>query len=45
MLYKFWKNYRFPIILFISIIIGSLIGLILGDNTSYLEQVVNLSIL
>lgn len=44
MLYKFWKNYRFPIILFISIIIGSLIGLILGDNTSYLEPIGNIFI-
>lgn len=44
MLYKFWKNYRFPIILFISIIIGSLLGLVLGDKTSYLEPIGNIFI-
>lgn len=37
MLYRVWKNYRFPIILFISIIIGSIIGIIMGEDAKILE--------
>lgn len=34
---KVWKCYRFPIILFISIILGSLFGIILGPQAKVLE--------
>lgn len=34
---KIWKNYRFPIVLFISIILGSLIGIIFGEDAKVLE--------
>lgn len=32
-----WKSYRFPVILLISIIIGSLIGLVLGKKATVLQ--------
>lgn len=34
---KFFKNYRFPIILLTSIIIGSVIGIIFGDDAKVLK--------
>lgn len=37
MLRRLWKNYRFPIILFISIILGSIVGIIFKDNAKVLE--------
>ena len=37
MLTKLWKNYRLPIILLISIIIGSIIGGIMGEDAKVLE--------
>ena len=33
---KIWKNYRFPIILICSIILGSIIGLIMGEKAQVL---------
>ena len=32
---RIWKNYKFPFILLISIIIGSIIGVIFGEDISY----------
>ena len=37
MLKKFYRRYQFPIILLISIIIGSIIGLIFKDKAKVLE--------
>ncbi len=34
---SFWKNYRFPIILLAGIIIGSIIGLIMGEKAIVLK--------
>lgn len=34
---KVWKCYRFPIILFVSIILGSLLGIIFGSQAKALE--------
>ena len=34
---KFWKNYKFPIILLFSIIIGCILGLILEENAVILK--------
>ncbi len=34
---KLWKNYRFPIILLLSIILGSIIGSIMGSDAKVLE--------
>ncbi len=34
---SFWKNYRFPIILLLSVIIGCLLGIILGDRASVIK--------
>ena len=39
MLIKVWKNYKFPIILFISIIIGSTIGFIFGQKANVLQPI------
>ena len=36
---KIWKNYKFPIILLISIIIGCILGIILGDNAISLKPI------
>ena len=37
MLKKIWKNYKFPIILIISIIIGCIIGIIFKEDSSILK--------
>ena len=37
MLYRVWRNYKLPIILFISIFIGSVIGNIMGEDANILE--------
>lgn len=37
MLKRIWKNYRFPIILLISIIIGCIIGIIFKEDSIYLK--------
>lgn len=37
MLKKIWKNYRFPLILLVSIIIGCIIGIIFGEDASVLK--------
>ena len=37
MLKKIWKNYKFPIILLVSIIIGCIIGIIFGEDASVLK--------
>lgn len=34
---KLFKNYKFPIILIMSIIIGSILGIILKDNVKYIK--------
>lgn len=34
---SFWKNYRFPIILLLSVIIGCLLGIILGDKATIIK--------
>ena len=34
---NFWKNYRFPLILLAGIIIGSIIGLIMGERAMVLK--------
>ena len=39
MLKKIWKNYRFPLILIISIIIGSIIGLIFKEDAVNLKPI------
>ena len=39
MLKKMWKNYRFPIILLSSIIIGCILGIILKEDAVYLKPV------
>jgi len=37
MLKNIWKNYRFPIILLVSIIIGCIIGIIFGEDAGVLK--------
>jgi len=37
MLKRIWKNYRFPIILLVSIIIGCIIGIIFKEDSVYLK--------
>ena len=39
MLKRIWKNYRFPIILLTSIIVGCIIGIILKEDAVYLKPV------
>ena len=40
----FKKNYRFPLILLVSIILGSILGIILGDSATYLKPLGNIFI-
>ncbi|WP_428909290.1 dicarboxylate/amino acid:cation symporter [Niallia sp. Krafla_26] len=36
-MYKTWKNYRFPILLLSSVILGSIIGILMGEKAELLK--------